>query len=345
MPQATRVRGHFAVLALLLPALAGHAGAAVACGPPEGLAPDDYAARIAVVACRENALWHGPFIDAQGRLASMTVSEAETARLADGTTPAWKRVADYWRGAGLMPAMAAFPGAGECAVATADGYPSPACRAFVSDRPWSAAFVSWVMVQAGVPGFRPSPSHFDYVRDAWRQPGNAYAFADPDTTVPAPGDLLCYVRGNGPALGTAGLRAVLAAGGNDGLPMHCDIVTGTSVDGKNLHLVGGNVLQGATLRVLPLNRKGLLWSLPRGPTTGCAPDNDGPCSFNRQDWAALLKLKPQAELARLAPPRSASPVSTPRSAPAACCVNCVVGSGVPRCPAKPATSVAPLPGS
>lgn len=345
MPQAIGVRRPLAALLLSLAVLAGCDDAAAACGPAADAAQASYAARIAAAACRENALWHGPFIDSHGRLASFTVSEVETARLADGATPAWKRVADYWRGAGLMPAMAAYPGAGECAVATAGGYPSPGCRAFVADRPWSAAFVSWVMVQAGLPGFRPSPSHLDYVRDAWQQPGNAYVFADPDTTVPATGDLLCYVRGNGPALGNAGLKAFLASSGNAGLPMHCDIVTGTSPGGDDLYLVGGNVLQGATLRVLPLNRKGLLWSLPRGPTTGCAPGNEGPCSFNRQDWAALLKLKPQAELARLAPPQSAPSPVVPQPAPAACCVNCVVGSGVPRCPAKPAPSATPLPGS
>jgi hypothetical protein len=342
MSKGIRVRSKAMGLLFVLVALAGSGTAAAACGPAAAAAQDSYAARIAAVACRENALWDGPFIDSHGRLASLTVAEVETTRLADGTTPAWKRVTDYWRGAGLMPAMAAYPGAGECAVATTDGYPSPACRAFVVDRPWSAAFVSWVMVQAGLPGFRPSPSHFDYVRDAWQQPGNAYVLTDPDTTAPTAGDLLCFVRGNGPALGYAGLKALLVSAGNGGLPMHCDVVTGTSPGGDNLYLVGGNVLQGTTLRMLPLNRNGLLWSLPRGPTTGCAPGNEGPCSFNRQDWAALLKLKPQAELARLAPPQPVPSPMAPQPAPAACCVNCVVGSGVPRCPA---TSVVPLPGS
>lgn len=326
--------GKLATMLLSLVVLAGCEGTAAAQCRPAADARSGYAARIAATACRENLLWHAPFIDRRGRLASLTVSEVETARLADGATPAWLRVVDYWRGSGLMPSMADYPGAGECMRATADGYPSPACRAFVVDRPWSAAFVSWVLVQAGLPGFRPSSSHADYVRDAWRQSGNAYVVADPDTTAPATGDLLCFARGNGPALGHAGLKAWLASAGNDGLAMHCDIVVGTGADGRDLQLVGGNVLQGATLRMLPLNRTGLLWSLPRGPTTGCAPGNEDICSFNRQDWVALLKLKPQAELARLAP---AAPAPPPRPAPAPqCCVNCVVGSGVPRCPPPPA---------
>ena len=108
--------------------------------------------------------------------------------------------------------MASYPGAGECARATLGASPSPACRAFLADRPWSAAFVSWVLVQARLPGFRPSTGHLDYVRDAWQRDDNAYALADPDREAPAAGDLLCFVRGNGGRLGYDGLKAFLKAG-------------------------------------------------------------------------------------------------------------------------------------
>ena len=37
----------------------------------------DVATRIAAVACSEHMLWYRPFIDAQGRLASVSVAEAE----------------------------------------------------------------------------------------------------------------------------------------------------------------------------------------------------------------------------------------------------------------------------
>src|SRR3546814_7559710 len=160
-----RFRWHLIMLLLPLLALSGCARADPGCGATE--APvDRYAAHIATAACRENLLWHAPFIDANGRLASMTVSEVETAPLADGVTPAWTRVAAYWRGSGLMPEMMSYPGAGECVRATAGAYPSPACRAFVVDRPWSAAFVPWVLVPARLPGFRPSPQHLRSVADA-----------------------------------------------------------------------------------------------------------------------------------------------------------------------------------
>lgn len=313
--------------ALLLPA--GAAFAADPCATPLPTTTNSLPARIAAVACRENALWYRPFIDVNGRLASMSVAEAETSRLSDGATPAWKRVADYWRGSGLLSRMASFPGASECGYASNDSYPSPACRAFLIDRPWSAAFVSYVMTQAGVPGFRPSPSHVDYVRDADLYPESSpFRLADPDVEKPATGDLLCFVRGASSVNGYAGLRAFLAAASGGGLAMHCDVVVGANPGGDGrLYAVGGNVLQGVTLRMLNLNRNGMPWPLPRGNNAGCAPANEAGCNFNRQNWAALLKLRPLAPLPAPSVLPSAAPGSTH------CCVNCVVGAVpvVPRC--------------
>ena len=157
--------------ALALLALLGAtvtARAADICPAPAG--PDaSYAARIARIACGENRLWYRPFITEDGRLANVRVSEAETYPLADGATPAWRRVVDYWRGSGLMPSAEGRPGAADCAVAGPSSPSSASCRAFLIDTPWSATFVSWVLVSAGVPGFRASPSHFDFLRDAWRR--------------------------------------------------------------------------------------------------------------------------------------------------------------------------------
>ena len=90
------------------------------------------------------------------------------------------------------------------------------------------------------------------------------------------------------------------------------------------------MLQGVTMRVLHLNRNGLLWALPRGGNAGCGPGNEAACNFNRQNWAALLKLRPLAPIAvpSIGPVAPASP---------ACCVNCVVGAvpAVPRCKVDP----------
>jgi hypothetical protein len=291
------------------------------------------ATRIATVACAENLLWYRPFITADGRMASATVTEGESGRLADATTPAWQRVALYWSDSGLMPRMASSPGALDCGYAIGPMTSSPACRAFVIDHPWSAVFVSYVMRKAGVPGFHASPSHFDYVRDAWLYPdASPFLFLDTAVATPAVGDLLCYVRMAGQVYGYAGLIAAID-GHRGSLNMHCDIVAG--VDAGKAYLIGGNVQQGVTMRLLHVNRTGHFWGLPRRSAIdpACSPDSEASCDFNRQDWAVLLKLKAPAVLAQLphAAPAPALPPTEPTRT--SCCVYCVLGADppVPRC--------------
>lgn len=279
--------------------------------------PPSYASRVALAACAENTLWYGPFIDSQGRLASVTVSENERLRLQDGTTPAWQRVVEYWQGSGLLEQMSHFPGAADCSRGDGGHLLSASCRAFLSDTPWSAAFVSFVMARAGLPGFTASASHIEFAREAHRSPGaSPYVLGDPVTGVPAAGDLLCYSRARD-ALGAQGFREMLDSGSTDGLNMHCDIVVAASPggDGK-LYLVGGNVLQGVTMRVLPLDRTGRIRALPRrtGAADDCHPGNEAMCSFNRQDWVALLRLKPL--------PAPAGPLPLPDVRLQQCCTRC-----------------------
>lgn len=308
--------------------------------------PPSYAARIALVACNENALWYGPFIDQQGRLASISVSESERLYLRDGVTPAWQRVADYWKGSGLLAQMSHFPGAADCSYGGGGGHLQEAsCRAFLSDTPWSAAFVSFVMARAGVPAFNGSAGHIDFIRDAYLHPdASPYTFNDPDSTPPAAGDLLCFSRGRNP-IGPQGLRDFLASGSGDGLNMHCDIVVAANPggDGK-LYLVGGNVLQGATMRVLPLNRAGAIWGLPRRTSNAmdCRPGNEAACNFNRQDWVALLKLKPLPAPSGMLP----IPGVPPRQQ---CCTQCPLPmpANLRRCPVleRPADALPPPAGN
>lgn len=297
----------------------------------------DPATRIAAIACNEYMLWYRPFIDRDGRLASTSVMESEAHLLDDGQTQVWRRVAGYWQESGLLHQMGGFPGATDCSQADGGRHPSPSCRAFVVDHPWSAAFVSWVMRQAGLPGFRASASHIDYVRNAYLRPEtSAYQYLDPASARPAAGDLLCYVRTPGRAFGYAGLLEVVRAD-NGGLNMHCDIVVAANPgNDATAYLIGGNVKQGVTMRLLHLNRNGEFWGLPQryGAEPPCSPDNEKACNFNREDWAVLLKLKPPGVLAQLPRAAGPAPASIMLSRPPAptCCVQCVVGSGVPRCP-------------
>ncbi|HZV37787.1 MAG TPA: DUF2272 domain-containing protein [Pseudoxanthomonas sp.] len=289
------------------------------------VAAPDVATRVAAYACKENQNWYSPFIDADGRGAGPSVYEAENAPLADGTE-AWRKVALYWLEGGLAGA------AGACADARSLQYPSSACRTFVIDTPWSGAFVSWVMRRAGVPGFRVSAGHIDYVRRAYREPSQSpYLVQAPLSGKPAPGDLLCSVRSAWRSYGYDDLAAILSAPDNDGLAMHCDIVVG-AMRGGSAYLVGGNVQQTVILRQLKLDANGYFSGLPlrRAYDPECSPDLPAYCNANRQNWAVMLKLKPAAELARLAPPPA--PVPSQPQAPERCATT---ASGIRICSTSP----------
>jgi hypothetical protein len=307
-------------------------------------ASPDTATRIAAVACDEHQFWYRPFADVDGRVAGSRVREAETGLLANGEA-AWLRVVDYWRDSGTLGQAAARPGASDCEYAGTSQYASPACRAFVVDTPWSAAFVSYVMRRAQVPGFTGSPSHVSYVRDAYRDPEhNAYLIANPVSSRPAPGDLLCFVRVSSRVYGFGALATLLSSS-DGGLNMHCDIVTAVNPNNdRTAYMIGGNVLDGVTMRMLRLTPGGQFADLPTRALGDpeCSPDTPSACNTNRQDWAVLLQLKPAAQLAMLPPAPPFVPATGAQpAAPAQCCVNCVVGSGIPRCPAQSATPTQP----
>lgn len=328
--------------------------------PASALQSADVPTRIAAVACGEHRLWYRPLIDADGRIGSMGVREAERSRLVNGT-PAWQRVVEYWRDSGLLWNS----GGASCAYGDV---PTPSCRVFVIDTPWSAAFLSWVMRQAAVPGFNGSASHLNYVRRAYREPMlSPYRVANPQAAQVRTGDMLCNVRGSARMYGFNELAAVLSA--NDpALAMHCDVVVGTGITSSNersVFLVGGNVLDSVTMRRLRLTPGDRFDNLPMRQASDpeCSPESLYACDLNRQDWSVLLQLRPSAELASLAPPLPVAPVPTqspaggtyaPRqptawgsqpldpatSVPQApstprCCNHCDPEVGLPRCPAAP----------
>jgi hypothetical protein len=284
--------------------------------------------RVAAQACAEHRLWYSAFLDEQGRLASFSVAEADNSQLNDGRTPAWRRVVDYWKGTGLLYGMSGRQGANDCGMGAYAWPGSAACRAFVVDTPWSAVFVSFAYVRAGVPGFAPSASHYDFLRQALNSgPDSSLRYADPDRDAPAVGDLLCFTRGQDSPMGTARMRAYVANNG-DNIAMHCDIVV--AIDDGKLYTVGGNVLQGVTMRTLHVNRNGQLWNLPHrtGTPAVCRPGASQACTFNRQDWVALVKLEPK----------------TPPPAPVQnCCTLCPLPMppDMRRCPAQTAAPIVP----
>ncbi|TWT23712.1 DUF2272 domain-containing protein [Luteimonas marina] len=345
---------------LLLPAKAAAADPCLKL-PASAIQAPDASTRIAAAACEEHRLWYRPFIEADGRIGSMRVREAERAKLANGQ-PAWQRVIEYWRDSGLLWQA----GGGDCAYG---GPPMPSCRAFVVDTPWSAAFLSWVMRRAAVPGFDGSASHLTYVRRAYREPlANPYRVANPLAARVQRGDLLCNVRGTARTYGFGEL-ATLLSGNEPGLAMHCDVVAGIDVgsDGaRSAYLVGGNVFDSVTMRRLRLTPGDRFDELPMRLASDpeCTPESPYACDLNRQDWSVLLQLRPADELAALRPalpmapspqlqlpagspsqPQAwvpaggqggpAAPSGAPTQAAPRCCNHCDPEVGLPRCPAPP----------
>lgn len=124
------------------------------------------------------------------------------------------------------------------------------------DQPWSAAFISWVMQEAGVPEslFPHADAHRSYLSYIIANAQSADALLIPHTIQeykPKPGDLICANRGRG-YFGDVveeipeTLRAKL----------HCDIVVEN--DGHTLQAIGGNVRNSVSKTVLTLNQDGYL---------------------------------------------------------------------------------------
>lgn len=262
---------------------------------PQGVGSE--AAALVRIACNEHRLWQQPVINRAGHLVSTGPTEAERDTLADDGMRAWQRVATYWLGSGTLASVAERPGALQCQQAD---LPDAAthCRSFLLDTPWSAAFISWLMRQAGIADFPVSASHIPYVAAAHARPdAGPYRTADPYSTRLRPGDLVCHLRGRTQALGYAGLMQALADGTTTGWPSHCDLVVASNPGGnRTVYAIGGNVLNTVTLRLMPLDARGALLPAPLLDQS-CTPGNPAACSFNRQDWSVLLQLRarpPQA---------------------------------------------------
>jgi hypothetical protein len=315
--------------------------------------------RIAQNAIDEFSLFGGHQIDANGRLFHFGLTEAEHREEDGGGQPSsvgelgWWRVLKYWRvlygdatadklevlgfrdasastqgteAAGLLRARAAD------LLKAADSASDPAAReiqreaalrAAIIDTPWSAAFVSYVVRQAGVTpdAFQFSNAHRAYIYDAFatsaaeikkETDGHAYR-ACPLTTRPRAGDLLCQQRE--PTLASTSDEAVrehISAELSENTAerwvrrTHCEVVAYIDRPARNMYTIGGNVNQAVTARKLNLRKRDLKfslaqksdcggtgnWTLPP-PSAGMAPAR-GPsdnCSLNDKKWFVLLQLR------------------------------------------------------
>jgi hypothetical protein len=125
--------------------------------------------------------------------------------------------------------------------------------------PWSAAFVSWVMCEAGLGDmaqFRRSSAHRAYIDQAIAArdggaPDAAFVAYDAGEVPIVPGDLLCRSRDGTNYRDLSDRRRDLGMAG----ATHCDIVAKLDDRNGRILLIGGNVFQSVSLTILPLRRE------------------------------------------------------------------------------------------
>ncbi|MCS6853738.1 MAG: DUF2272 domain-containing protein [Elioraea sp.] len=134
-----------------------------------------------------------------------------------------------------------------------------------TDRPWSAAFLSFLLRSAGYDATDAPSSEAHWVlvdhliaRHA-RFPGRApFAPHPPNARAPQPGDLLCATRDA--ARGRYARPEHRAAEAGRPMPMHCDVVVG--VREGVVEAIGGNLGDAVRLVLLPAGADGRLVAAP-----------------------------------------------------------------------------------
>lgn len=118
--------------------------------------------------------------------------------------------------------------------------------------PWSAAFISWTMCEAGLGElnqFQRAIAHWSYIDQAIRtrdsqEPQGAFAAFDLGEAEIIPGDLLC--SGRRPAYRNIAQRRRQLG---DGARTHCDIVVKVDEAEGRIYAVGGNVRRSVSLKI------------------------------------------------------------------------------------------------
>jgi Uncharacterized protein conserved in bacteria (DUF2272) len=326
------------------------------CNATAAKPPSELGRRIAQTAIDEFVGFGGHQIDSNGRVFHFGLTEAEHEEDDGGVLRSaighlgWWQVMKYWRSlfGDETPDKLEARGYHDASTLTqetheaellrtsaaqllrdAEGVSDPAereilreaaLRAAIVDTSWSAAFISYVVRQAGVEttAFRFANAHRAYIYDAFatsaaelasEADGHIYRACPISATTPRPGDLICNQRES--ALADAGEQAVREriraelGGGADARTVrrtHCEVVASVDARTRKMITIGGNVLQAVTARKLNLRRdlkfsvthrdhcgSADRWALQKGsPSTPHAP---GKCSLNDKRWFVLLQLR------------------------------------------------------
>ncbi len=215
------------LLLLLTLALAGCGGSPRTSGPADR-PPSD---RVAYTAWQEWTRFGRSTVVYGGFANGYTNRTGVTER----SEPLASKIGDYW---------------GSCG--------RPEWNGRTSNRPWSGAFVAWVMSSSGVSAvdFPRDGRHGGYLSALYerqRAGRRAFALHAPAEYAPRPGDLVCSGT-TGPTWRNADPRT--ASRRIDNTANHCDIVT--DVRGGFVHAIGGNVRNSVTMSLYPVDGRGRL---------------------------------------------------------------------------------------
>lgn len=119
----------------------------------------------------------------------------------------------------------------------------------MKSEPWSAAFLSYVIQQAGAKDtFKYSPSHSVYIREAIQNKkegkGSWKGYRSEETRVQK-GDLVCYARQSGVDYDTTSSYI-----------SHCDIVVDVDKKSERATTIGGNVSNSVKTTMVKLTKDG-----------------------------------------------------------------------------------------
>jgi len=125
-------------------------------------------------------------------------------------------------------------------------------------QPWSAAFMSWVMCEAGLGNplqFHRSIAHREYVDQGIRTSDgeeiySAYTAYDPGARRIEPGDLLCTSWGNADYHDVTDRRRAMGSYAST----HCDVAVKVTMN--RVAVIGGNVMLTVMMSILPLTQDG-----------------------------------------------------------------------------------------
>ncbi|EJN02854.1 DUF2272 domain-containing protein [Herbaspirillum sp. YR522] len=121
------------------------------------------------------------------------------------------------------------------------------------DQPWSAAFISWLMVSTNVApqDFAPSETHFNYLsflRARQARPAPQFVLRPAASEPLGEGDLVCAPRGDNAATTLEDIRPGLAG--------HCDLVVEVHADEGWAGVIGGNVFNSVSESLIAVDPQG-----------------------------------------------------------------------------------------